>query len=240
MALEIIPVKPDFAEVWSRFLPDIRHYLQWCLHDHNDVEEVLQEVSHRCCRGYRTFEGRCPVLNWMLTVAKNTALRYRKKKNVERQKLQPLDHDPEAKPDDCGASESPIRSWIDQAVADHFLDKQHAEILKVRLNHPDDTWPEIASLVALSAENCAQRHLRGIIDFRVYLFLQHPSLLGNREDIIAAFERACCRPIAPLTGSEAEIFRRAVLDRTLSPLKRGVIGPMRVACQKTAQELKQL
>lgn len=224
-----------FAAVWDAHKGAVFGYLLRLLHDPDAADEVLQRAAIRAWRGFATFQGRCQPSTWLLRIAGNEANRWLSAKRFAALDAAP---EPAAKTDQPPPAGWDSRHAITQATAAGLLSDAEARVLAARQDAPDAPWTELAAAVGLSsANNAAQVHVRAVTKLRVFLFVHRPDLCGSKGAIAEAFERACGRPVDPLTPAEQRVFRVVVLDRTTAANAPGHWTDIQSACRKVAAHL---
>ena len=225
----------EFVNEWTNAASRVELFLSRQLNDRNDVEDAMQQTAIRACRGYASFQRRSSFLTWVLRIARNESLRILTRRRVH----QPLAEF--AAPAPPPAKSAPLATeWtsaIAAAVEARFLTDQQAEILRRRLATDEASWEVLAVQLGLQANHCAVLHHRAVKNLRVYLFLTLPHILGRRVEIEQAFARAKDTAIDALTRDEIAAFRQAVLERSVDGSARGLLGPLRSACEKVARHL---
>ena len=110
-------------------------------------------------------------------------------------------------------------------------------MLRARRDTPAARWEHIGAAVGLSANACAQTHVRAVAKLRVFVLVCRPALCGGAPAVAGAFELACARPVDPLTPAERAVFEAVVLRRADDPTARGNWAVVQSACAKVAAHL---
>ncbi|MCW7943476.1 hypothetical protein AAW14_15870 [Streptomyces hygroscopicus] len=207
-----------------------------------DAEDLGQAVAMRAWRGYATFRGESAFLTWVMAIATREAARLAVRQLRRAEREVPLDRHREtsAEPDPPSADPSSA-CWLpalaEQARAQGELNPTEYAVVRARLALPDRTWGEIGTALGLPGPRCAVAHCRAVAKLRVALLLHHPELVGGESALRRAMEQAARVPRNPLTDAEADVFRRAVLDRRTDHRRRNWPTLLRSACTKVVGHL---
>ena len=235
----------QFEDEWLAVRAHILRLCQRAFSDPRDADEVCQQVAIRAWRGYDSFRGDATFLTWTTSIARREIARAIGGPVKPARAVVSLDVIEENAPATVPAVPAPEipadeRGWAAtvtrDAVAEGTLPAEEAEIVLLRLDHPDSTWDQLGASLGVPGATCAVRHFRAIPKLRVFLFTRRPDLCGGFAAIEAAFDRAG-RGADPLLTSEAEGFREGVLRRRQDFRPRGWKLHLRAACGKVVHFL---
>jgi len=249
----------DGLDFESLFMEDRQILLSFCRR-HTDnlqqAEDLFQIVSVKAWRGFKSFRRECKFRTWILKIAQREAARRRPglpKPSASRPiKLCSLDAmlevnsghpavavNAEAKD---GGSLSPgvLRSVIPQALAEGRLKEAEAQVLLLRLDHPDKKLAELAPALGMTHLNIATIHHRALPKVLAYLLTDFSRFFGSLNLLRQAFERARSYLKDPLTEKEALVFENSVLLHRQGWRIKGHETSLRSSCAKVARFLKWL
>ncbi len=241
-------VDARFAREWAAVQRQLLAYARWATGSREEAEDLVQAVAVRAWRGFAHFRGDASFLTWTMAIARREAARAGARRQRLRTREAPLPLDPPwaAQAEEPATPGPPVGraadGWLAEAAqgahARGELNATELAVLLARLRRPDSTWARLGEELGLPTSRCAVAHCRGVVKFRVALFLHHPELLGTPEELSAAAERAARRTRSdPLTPEEADTFRRMVLERSPGHRPRNWAALLRGGCAKVAEEL---
>jgi DNA-directed RNA polymerase specialized sigma24 family protein len=218
-----------------------------------DADELYQRVMIRAWRGHDGFRGDSAYLTWVRQIIIREAGRLAAAREAEVRRQVALeaawtdgadratdgqDGDGAAVPWIAGAATiaghgAGLPAVIDQATRTGALSAAEHAVLTARLQHPDDTWEQLAGRLGLTATACAVTHCRAVPKLRVFLFLHRPDVLGGPAAIAAAFAQYG----GLLTDAEAEAFRFLVIEGRHDYRRRGWQTALRGGCATMAAQL---
>ncbi len=237
-AIAINLVRNFFPTIWERDCRDrVDCFIRQRVGNRHDAEELFQDTYFRAARKWKDFRGDSKPYTWVQVIAHRLIINHYRDRARRPKHLGDGDEQVQAPAENAGGDELGTRPLIEKAVRTGHITAREAAMLKARLDHPKPSWAEIAEATGEPKEAAAQRHCRGKRKFTVYLFVHHPIEADQRAAILAAMDRARQAPTDPLIETEAEIFRQVVLDRAVSPSKRGIGKKLTQACMKVAKEL---
>lgn len=237
----------EFIDFWIQAEPRIRDTLFRILGNRSIVDDVYQETWLRCQRGLATFQGTGSLIAWVSTIARNETLRYLR--NAQRIQTQELFEETVPARDSENVQVEPLYAengeesaarQIHNALQAKYITTAHAEVLLARLK--SETLEEVAQELEISKSAAGVNHMRGVIQLRVFLFVENPNYLGGLGLIRQAFTSAKERSVNPITSKEAIAFEQAVLEPPSEAVRRRFkrSNPLRKACTKVATELNNL
>jgi DNA-directed RNA polymerase specialized sigma24 family protein len=232
--------------------------------DSHEAQELYQLTAIRAWRGHAAFRGESAYLTWVMRILDREAARLAERRN--RRCRREITLDPETVNDHAsdqfsmnshmttdlagtiGRSGSDVEEnsgaetgWLgpvlaDAAAAGAISDTEH-RVVAERLARPDESWPDIAARLGMTATACAVAHSRAVPKLRVFLFTDRGALFGGDRAIAEAFERVKRDPAAALTALEAEAFEHLVIRHFRGYRRRGSQAALRGACAKVARRM---
>lgn len=80
-----------FETLVARHQAAVFRFARTIVHAPSEAEDVLQETFLAAWRGAATFRGESAVRSWLLTIARNAALRHGRRRSGEPEVMEPLD-----------------------------------------------------------------------------------------------------------------------------------------------------
>jgi RNA polymerase sigma-70 factor (ECF subfamily) len=110
--------KPRFEDIFLPQLDAAYNLAYWIAGAEHDAQDIVQEAYVRALKGFSGFRGDNPRA-WLLTIVRNTAYSWIKKKQRMEQRLVPLDEEIHAAPLEIAPSEQYLerrRQLLEQAL----------------------------------------------------------------------------------------------------------------------------
>ena len=230
----------DFETNWRSVRRQVQLYCHRAAGNHDDGEDIFQQVAVRAWRGYSSFRGDCAFVSLAIAIARRETARVMGRRSERARTETSLDLVAEEAPGLLPSVSPPSapsdEHWLTRAAADAVaageLTETEASVLSARVALPDCSWEQIGSLLCMEGGSCAVAHCRAIPKLRVFLFLRRMDLFGGKEAVAAAFAAAQNAREVPLTTDEAAAFRFCVLESSTRYRRPGWMTSLRSACGK--------
>ena len=166
-----------FEEAWNDITAQVSARCRQLTRDPHEAQELYQLTAIRAWRGHSAFRGDCAYLTWVMRILDREAARLselRIRKKTHEITLNPLTADESGIDQftsrDAGAGADGETGWLrpllDDAVGGGAISAaEHriiAERLAERLAEPDESWPDIAARLGMTATACAVAHSRAV------------------------------------------------------------------------------
>jgi DNA-directed RNA polymerase specialized sigma24 family protein len=231
-----------FAALWRVEEARLRSFCRYkCDGYLSDPDEVFAATAMRAWRSFSSLRDKSRFGAWLRQIAAREAGHLARRRRNSLLTETAAQSDPSLSASDPATDTEPpleITDTVLVARSKGYLSAPEAAILAARLQSQESTdWESVSVETGLSREACAVHWVRAIPKLRLFLMVTHSRLVGGRQGLLEAFEKARRAVRGPLLPLEIEAFQHEVIERRTPRRREGWTEALRSAAAKVVRHL---